>query len=400
MNKVIASLFAAALLAIPAKADVGAPAPSAKDLEAAIEDVNHVETAQKGIVLSGYVDVGYIYNFTGNDNGATGIPTRFDRDETSKGDFNVNAVKLVLEKPLSDANELQAGFRADLMVGEDASYLGGNGGAGALTSDSLFVEQAYVTLRAPIGNGLDFKIGKFVTWLGYEVIERPANLNITYGNLFENMIPLYHTGVSAEYSFNDTVDAGFALVNGYNGDDNFGPTGIGEDGYGIMGKINITNPSGNANLYSAVYYSWDSSFEVTGADKDDVVIVDVWGNWVPEFSKDKLLLGVNFDYGYSDSDTIDDSTWWGAALYAKYQFTDIFSLAARADYMYNDDDTKFGIGSGSNDDVWSWTLTAGFDLVENLLLRAEYRLDFGDDVEGTGNDGPAHTFAAQAVYSF
>ena len=74
------------------------------------------------------------------------------------------------------------------MIGEDANYLADRaypnsnstfGGATAGTggpnnsdsnSNSLFLEQAYVSIRAPVGNGWDFKAGKFVSILGYEVI--------------------------------------------------------------------------------------------------------------------------------------------------------------------------------------------------------------------------------------
>ncbi|MEM6821636.1 MAG: outer membrane beta-barrel protein [Verrucomicrobiota bacterium] len=396
MNKWIAGLFAMALVAGVARADVGAPAPSAKDLEKVVEEVNYVETAKAGVVLSGYVDVGYIYNFTGTSAGTRRGPN----DGDAKGDFNVNAVKLTLEKPLTDANEFQAGFRVDLMMGEDINTNGGNGGGltTGFSSDTLLVEQAYVALRAPIGNGLDIKAGKFVTWLGYEVIERPANLNITYGNLFFNTIPLYHTGVSAEYAFNDIVDAGIAVTNGFNNDSTTvgaPAAGNSEDGYGVMAKLNITNPGGNANWYNAIYYGFGNGG--LGLSNEDIFVWDSWGNWAPTFADDKLLLGFNTDVGVKDSET-----YWGAAVYAKYQFTDIFSLAGRADYLHSDSETGAfnlvgGAGGSGNTDTWSYTLTAGFDLLENLLVRAEYRIDIDGDFVA---DSPVNTVAVQAVYTF
>lgn len=400
MNKWIASLFAVAV-ASPAMADVGAPV-TVKDLEKVVDNVNYVETAKTGVTLSGYVDVGYIYNFTGRDNIATRFNGAAAQDSQAEGDFNVNAVKLTLEKALPDANELAAGFRVDLMVGEDAAAFGGNAGAGALNGDSLFVEQAYVNLRLPYGNGIDLTLGKFVTWLGYEVIERPANLNITYGNLFQNMIPLYHTGIAADYAFNDIVSGGVAITNGYNNDTSVGFDND-NDGYGIMAKLDIVAPGGNANLYNAIFYSWDGSGAVLGAEDGATFIWDMWGNWSPRFADDKLLLGFNVDYGFADVATAPGTTedWWGAALYAKYQFTDIFSLAGRADYIHSAGSTKFAGTGGGSGDIWSWTLTAGFDLLENFVFRTEYRVDIGDSITtapGTGD--AAHTFAAQAVYTF
>ena len=405
MNKWITGLFAAALISGTAMADTGAPAPSAKDLSKAVEKVNYVETDVTGVKLSGYVDAGYIYNFTGNNYLATRAPS----DGQSAGDFNVNAVKLTLSKELSDKNEWQAGFRADIMVGEDAgSTLGGHGDEG----NSFLLEQAYVTFRAPVGNGIDFKVGKFVTWLGYEVIERPSNLNITYGNLFQNMIPLYHTGVSAEYKINDSFSTGLAVVNGFNSDSNYGYDDSG-DGYGIEAKIAYTNPGGNFTIQDAVYYSWDSSGEIYGASgpNGNVVINDIVANWTPKFANGKLLLGLNADIGYADvsQSTTNSDTWFGVAGYAKYQFTDVFSLAGRVDYIHDSDSaaffSKFQPFTGSAD-VWSVTLTAGFNLAENLVLRTEYRLDLGNDIQVDGSTGSyassdvAHTVAVQVVYTF
>ena len=452
MNKWITGLFVAALATGSAIADVGAPAPSAKDLTKQVEKVNFVECDIPGVKLNGYVDVGYIYNFTG---GGT-IGTRFGRDGTKSGDFNVNAVKLTLEKPLTDKNELQAGFRVDGMLGEDAqAFAGSNGGAGAGNASNLLLEQAYVVVRAPWGNGVDFKLGKQVTWLGYEVIERPSNLNITYGNLFQNAIPLYGTGFSAETKFTDLLDGGIKIVNGdgSRSDSNtgFGTNQLGlnegkNDGYAIEAKLNLKNKGGNANWQNSIYYTWDSSGNfangntaptssnppsvINGNENGSALIWDSWGNWAPKFANDKLLLGFNTDLGVSTvnqsassfsttagnlNNINRDSTWFGVAGYAKYKFTDIFSLAARGDYLHGSDPAKFATyaqtnslqNAGRNQDLWSGTLTAAFDVVENLVIRAEYRFDVANNVSSnngyetkSNTDDVAHTVAVQAVYTF
>ena len=421
MNKLIASLFATALAgSTSAFAGVAAPAPTAKDIAVVVDEVNYVETAQKGIVLSGYVDAGYSYNFGG---GSTIVGTKFGTpdgragDNVPRGDFNLNALKLALEKPLSDENKLQAGFRADIMIGEDAGILGGdpnNFGAGtdAGDSDSVFLEQAYAQFRLPFGNGIDIKVGKFVTTLGYEVIERPANLNITYGNLFQNAIPLWHTGVLSSYKVNDVVDLKLGIVNASNTDNAIGFNA--DDNASVLAGINITAPGGNANISQNVIYSINgdsspsTSEGLTLGTSDDAAlfVYDVWGNWTPKFANDKLLLAFNIDFGAYDTNPLaingaGSETFWGAALYAKYQFTDIFSLAGRADYLHGTDGgTKFGPATGGNVDLWSYTLTAGFDIIENLTLRAEYRVDYANDLVGVGADGPAHMAVAEVVYSF
>jgi hypothetical protein len=67
-------------------------------------------------------------------------------------------------------------------------------------------------------------------------------------------------------------------------------------------------------------------------------------------------------------------------------------------------------------DLWEYTITAGFNVIDNLLIRAEYRLDWGNnsvygskDNQGANQNetvvdsvssGPAHYAGAEVVYSF
>jgi len=432
----------------------GEDAKASKDLEKKIQDqAIYVETAKPGVTLSGYVDAGYSFNAEGPTK-TTGDNVRFGDDSTQRGSFNLNAFKLALEKPLGDKDDFAAGFRADLMFGQDANILANAssptftsvnnptaGQANGLSSATdTFVEQAFVQFRAPVGNGIDFKVGRFVALAGYEVIERPANLNITYGNLFTNMIPLYHQGVEASYKFNDTVNVSGAVVNGWNNSHPSITGGNGSstqpDNYGLIGQVNVNAPGGNANITQTVYYGVNGDANILGnspttTNNDGVFQYDVWGNWKPKFANDKLLLGFNGDYGRAgyDVDAVTSKTenFYGFALYSKYQFTKIYSLAGRADWIHNTNGAKWadqssvtGVGGlaavgvgGSNlarsNDVYSYTLTSSFDVWENMLLRAEYRIDWGNDwgITATGTPsagssrfGASHLVTAEVVYSF
>jgi hypothetical protein len=266
-----------------------------------------------------------------------------------------------------------------------------------------------VILRAPVGNGIDIKVGKFASLLGYEVDDRPANLNISYGYDYFFVTTL-QTGVVGAYKFNDIVDVQFGVTNGSGEDNNIGVLTDSKDGVALTGSINLTAPGGNANIYNGFYY------EVAGGaindfENEPVFVWNTWGNWAPKFANDKLLLGFSQTLGVADDADgtaffgVADkgNTWWTASLYAKYQFTDIFSLAARASYFHTHNQ-NLDLTAIKVSDLWSWTLTSGFDLAENLLLRAEYRADFGDTVvtsPGNPNTGDvAHLISAQVVYSF
>ncbi|MEM9299076.1 MAG: outer membrane beta-barrel protein, partial [Bacteroidota bacterium] len=99
----------------------------------------------------------------------------------------------------------------------------------------------------------------------------------------------------------------------------------------------------------------------------------------------------------------NDSEYFGTGLYTKYLLTDIISIAGRAEYMHTDDQNIVGLTANpSANNLWSLTGTLSFNLLDNLLLRAEYRVDIGNDVavSGTASDDVVHTIATQAVYSF
>ena len=416
-----------------------APEASAQDTKKMVQN-NFVETAQKGIKLSGYVDAGYSYNFTGAANGTSDVSGRFGSDTAGKGDFNLYAVKLALEKALTSENKAQAGFRTDVMIGEDANYLINRNTQNTLSntnqnSNALFLEQAYVSIRAPVGNGWDFKVGKFVSILGYEVIERPANMNTTYGLLWQVM-PLYYTGVLSSYKFDDYLDGKLGVVNGSNTDNNT-TTGGSSDGCAVLAALNVTAPGGNANWSNNFQYSSNSennTYQGSTLNSTPEVALDgnngsaytfiynTWGNWAPKFADDKLLLAVeallkttggsgggggtiNIFDGTEPLSTTANSTTYGFGAYAKYQFNDWFSLASRGEYLgYN---VAF---ADARNNLWEYTITAGFNVIDNLLIRAEYRLDWGTDSVNnvaTGNSstdntssGPAHYAGAEVVYSF
>ena len=453
MNKQINAILMATLLAFVATSMAdNSPEASAQDTKKMVQN-NFVETAQKGIKLSGYVDAGYSYNFTGSGN-QSNVQGRFGSDTAQRGDFNLYAVKLALEKAMTSENKAQAGFRTDVMIGEDANYFI-NRSAGQNTntnqnSNSLFLEQAYVSIRAPVGNGWDFKVGKFVSILGYEVMERPANMNTTYGLLF-NVMPLYYTGLLSSYRFDDYLEGKLGVVNGSNSDNNTTTNPNAGDGVAVLAALNVTAPGGNATWSNNFQYStgsdnntsngenlWSITPEVANAHPKQIssyaVIYNAWGNWAPKFADDKLLFAFNALLGNTQGSISWDinttgtgptgsgnlnTCWYGAAAYAKYQFNDWFSLASRGEYLGSNNSWMFGNqGAGSTstntgshntgENLWEYTLTAGFNVIDNLLIRAEYRMDWGSNIYRTSNggpqgaesDGPAYYAGAEVVYSF
>jgi len=441
MTKQIQSILIALVTATSLSLADSAPEASAQDTKKMVQN-NFVETAQKGVKLSGYIDSGYSYNFTGSGNQSQ-VNGRFGSDTAQRGDFNLYAAKIAIEKALTCENKAQAGFRTDIMLGEDATYFI-NRTAGQLrntnnNSNSLFLEQAYVEIRAPLGNGWDFKVGKFVSILGYEVMERPANMNTTFGLLF-NVMPLYYTGVLSSYKFDDYLDGKLGVVNGSNSDNNTTTDPNVSDGVALLAALNVTAPGGNANWSNNFQYSTgnDNNTSVSSTQNSNftsssvsanvsayTLIYNSWGNWAPKFANDKLLLAFNAllgntsgsgSAGGTGGDANVNSCWYGAGAYAKYQFNDWFSLCSRGEYLGSNNSYAFGnqgktstsYSHVTGDNLWEYTLTAGFNVIDNLLIRAEYRMDWGSNIYNTSNGysngsqsgGPAYYAGAEVVYSF
>jgi len=86
-----------------------APKESAQEVSKCI-DSNSLSLDPERIKLSGYVDFGYSYNFTGSSGGGTdysSVNGRILTDTVQRGDFNLYAVKFALERELTSENRFQ-----------------------------------------------------------------------------------------------------------------------------------------------------------------------------------------------------------------------------------------------------------------------------------------------------
>lgn len=396
--------------------------------------------------ISGYVEASYVYNVTDQVTGKTQhrasdsdvtpqSPRKFSgvgganqlRAFDRNHGFTLHALKLVFEKPLGE-EDYAAGYRTDLIFGQDAQQLGRAEGSGSPFFDpeeddvngefpdayGAYIEQAYIAFRLPVGNGIDFKFGRFVALSGYEVIESPANLNFSRGLLFTLAAPIGHTGIVGSYRFNDSFDAQLGLVNGWNTwvDDDADPA--------VIARIGWRNAAGTTSLAVSGYYGQaryvDSAYESGVTQSGERWFVDLVANFKPQ---EKVLIGFEALAGNQEgNDTPDDrATWWGVAGYLKFQLTEKVSIAGRAEYLHDADGFLIDDDHGSFDsthedadsevEMWSLTGTVNFDVWRNMLLRFEVRYDQATTSKLSPADNPPYdpsnsqlTFAVDAVYSF
>jgi hypothetical protein len=371
------------------------------------EHLSQVQTALSNTTISGYVDVSAQWNL-GNQNGTESkYPAYAYGGLWGKADgFNLNGVDIALNKPM-DESQWASGYRVELMIGPDSPMYGGEYGGAAL-------RQAYITLRTPVGNGIDWKVGVFDSPLGYESTSDPLNPNYTrsYGYTIE---PTTLTGILATYKVNDVValQAGIADTwSGYNGRSDR------ESEKTYLADIALTAPDSWGWIKGATLNAGVEDALGSGSSSDGRGATSWYlGATVPT-PITKLKLGVAFDY-YDDHNSgagnSSDDSIWVAGLYATYQATDKLSLSLRAEYLNEDGvslndvpGVDYGWSYRHNDSAEEVTATAQYQLWANVLSRVEFRWDHLEHGKAFDNVpvgyAPAHDnaymLALNLIYQF
>jgi hypothetical protein len=362
------------------------------------EKMSAVQAALSSTTISGYVDTSAQWNI-GNHNQAPGggfanlPPYSFGGSGKADG-FNLNVVQLTIAKAL-DEGEWASGYRADLWFGPDANALGSQS-ANAAGAGDLAIRQAYVALRVPVGNGLDFKVGVFDTVVGYETLESGNNPNYTrsYGFTIE---PTTHTGILGTYRFND-VSASLGVANTFGPGINARPAASAEkaeESKTILGSLALTAPEDWGWVAgSTLYFGIVSGFDSGAAVGDDST--HYYAGLTLATPVAGLKVGAAIDYRESSGAGLLGDVWV-AGLYASYQATEKLSFHGRG---------EFGVLSNAGvGDVEGYELTGTvqYDLWENVISRLELRFDSSEDANAFGRGGNADSatmLAANLIYKF
>jgi hypothetical protein len=405
--------------------------------------MSQLQTALSSTTLSGYVDTSIEYNPTG---GGSIAPVAFNETQAAhqgtgggtlasgenKGNnVNLNVIDIALDKP-EDEGPWASGYHVEMWFGPDAATLGttqaignnygpntvGGSNAGFNANSSAAIRQAYITLRTPVGNGIDWKIGVFDTIIGYESTSSPLNPNYTHSYGY-TMEPTTETGLLATYKFCDALSATAGIA------DSKGPLindqtpqvngGQADSFKTYMGSISLTAPSSwgwasGAALSVGVVngsYSTQDTATPNRAGSDAVTSWYVGGTMPTPNSN--LKLGASFDY----ATTYTSNEPWALAGYVNFQASPKLSLNGRIEWAKNYLSTVAGLtnpnGSalpGENNAV-ALTGTLQYNLWANVLTRLEVRWDhashdiYGGNLNGSGTyQENAVMIAMQAVYQF
>lgn len=349
--------------------------------------------------ISGYVSASAGWDFGKGNELAN---TRGYSYSAGKGDgFNLDVVDITLEKAL-DESEWASGYKAELWMGPDAVTL-----ATQTAGGDLAIKQAFVALRTPLGNGIDWKIGVFDTIIGYESSNAGDNPNYTrsWGYTIE---PTQHTGILGTYRFSDTIAASFGVANTWDAPINGRATGNQDASKSVMGSVALTAPESFGFLQGGSLYAGFVHGKLAGAatGASPIRTSTYVGVTIPT-PVEGLKAGASFDHvDLNGSPAGADSM--AVAAYLSFAATEKLTVHGRVDYL----DAGGGVVTPfvSGNDVLTSTLTADYQLWQNVISRVEFRWDHDLDNGGGAAGNPdsfrsgTHTdemsLLANVIYKF
>jgi len=324
------------------------------------------------ITWSGFVDAYYSKNFN-SPSTSTNQLRNFDIFENQ---FALGLAELVVQKQASPV-----GFRMDLDFGPTNDIVQGGtitpfgNVTGGNVSTLSILQQAYLTAVLPVGSGLTVDVGKFVTHMGYEVIESKDNANYSRSFLFAYAIPYFHTGARASYTFSSSFSAAVHFVNGWNSviDNNRSHS------VGLMMNYAVTS---STDIIVNGMDGFERGFNTPYGKK---VVADFI---VTQTVNDMLSLGLNADYGQErlGGSSGPLAIWKGAAIYAKCTIDPKSSVALRGEVYYDPFFNPITLTSYTTGAPFpkatlkEVTLTYEYRPWDALILRGELRDDMANGV--------------------
>jgi hypothetical protein len=368
----------------------------------------------------------YAYNFHNPNEGSSGhsgaglnqgVDGAFYPFQGDHNSFQVDQVWIDIGKAVT--KESPAGFMFSILYGNTAAFdaSGFNSGVRRDVNDSTsdyYVAQAYVKYLAPLGEGIEFDFGKFLTPVGAEVADASKNWNVTRSNQWTLLQSIDHVGLLVSTTAGPmTFAAGVANQNNVL---TSSPDVNSEKSY--IGKIAFA-PNDMFSVATSVLY---------GAEGTDTTIAGFGGvtcgtlrsngtcstlngtrtglvDLLANFNSDAFSAWFDADYSWLEG---TGSSSWAFAVAGKVPITDVFSAALRLEYLRDTNDW-LGLLGTHHSEIYGATGTLAYEIAENLTLKGEVRYDrVVEDAPGldefvtTTSSGSKNQAVgiAQVVYAF
>ncbi len=260
----------------------------------------------------------------------------------------------------------KVGFVGDLVFGP----------RGESASNTL-VNQLYMYYR--ISDKLQLTLGKFNTFLGYEVISPSGNFNYSTSYMFSNG-PFSHTGLRADFTLSNDSSLMLAIMNATDDTER---------------NSTDTYTLGLQYGYKGQYLNMIYGDQDTNPDTRETFQIDYTGGFN---ISDELYLGINTTYQTTKVNSLNDNVgFYGTALYMQLKVSDTFEIGLRPEY--------FNSFTGNiNSRIFATTLSGNIILDDNLVIIPELRIDSGSNkIFVDKNLNPQKnlsSFVMAAIYKF
>ena len=349
-----------------------------------------------GIGISGYLDSSYQWssNFPRNPSQMSG--RYFDQDYNK---IDWNAFHIEFDKPEKDWGvgiHLSGDFGLTGKLLRQATLWGPT----LVKEPSAELRESYITTTIPVGEGLQFKGGLFVTPLGTEILLTPGNYNDTISRsfAFNYGVPLRHLGTLFTYPFLKTLSVSGGLVTGWDDpyDNNGSPS--------FLGGVNYT-PADAFSLASNVVVGPEQRHNTNNQRF-------TWSNVATIKPMDPLTMYLEYTFGTEHQAATPtgnrNAQWYALAAVGSWAWTDRFTTAIRTEVFADEGASRtFGFASAKpiiNLSLLEGTLAASYKFTKMLLGRAEFRQDWASKSVfkkgSNGADPNQTTLEMQLLYQF
>lgn len=342
------------------------------------------------LVLSGYAEVGYTYNFARPSNGINNFRAFDFRDET----ISLQNVVLAADwtrGPVFGRVAIQSGLTGDAYYTlSEPSFRGASGAPPVTPAVFEHVQEATFGIKA--GKAWTFDAGLFLSPIGPESMAVKDSWNWSRSNLFFGL-PFYHSGVRVAYAPSSSLSLRLSAYNGWN------------DAVDINQEKSVslkaTAVLSKRVTLDAQYFGGVERPPGAPEGRPWRHLLDVY---TTVHATDALEFTLNADGGFEDNH-FGLSLWSAAAVFARARFTKWLYAAARAD-EFSEHDARDAASTAAPiafpvSHIGSAVFTLDVRPAEALSVRLEYRHDaasqpafFSGHVAGDGS--AEHPYLANA----
>lgn len=343
----------------------------------------------RGLRTFGWLESGY----TGASTGAGRLHTAPILNRYSDR-YMVNQIGLVLQKPLRQ-DEFNIGFNIRYFAGADAATGQPKGGIGSTITDPMFshdFRDLDLTMHLPIltEGGLDFKIGRMNTIIGYNGYLAPYRPFYSSDYQFFYLQDGAFTGFVGNLHVTDRLDIWSGMTLGAN---TFFVTRS-ANSYCYIGQINYwLTDERRTRLTASVYAGPDALFSAPGMNGtyDSMVELRVQQNWSERFTQI-----VQCNMGWDANTPVGTAGAYGLYTIGLFHLTPKLDFNVRGEWFQD----AQGVRTGFAADYSEVTLGVNFHPTRWLEFRPEVRGDFASEPAFGGGGNPGGNYSQfTAVFS-